>query len=71
VSIHLPLSRFLAGLHLHLEKFGLNFDSHELQVSPRPTPEQVIEPVLRTQVASVEVCSQIIFSIHVLYLVNF
>jgi E3 ubiquitin-protein ligase UBR2 len=52
VSIHLPLSRFLAGLHLHLEKFGLNFDSHELQVSPRPTPEQVIEPVLRTQVSS-------------------
>ncbi|PSN37650.1 E3 ubiquitin-protein ligase UBR2 [Blattella germanica] len=50
VSIHLPLSRFLAGLHLYLEKFGLNFDSHELQVSPRPTPEQLIEPVLRTQV---------------------
>ncbi|XP_069676845.1 E3 ubiquitin-protein ligase UBR2 isoform X3 [Periplaneta americana] len=50
VSIHLPLSRFLAGLHLHLEKFGLSFDSHELQVTPRPSPEQLIEPVLRTQV---------------------
>jgi len=52
VSIHLPLSRFLAGLHLHLEKYGLNFDSHELQISPRPTPEQLIEPVLRTQVST-------------------
>jgi E3 ubiquitin-protein ligase UBR2 len=51
VSIHLPLSRFLAGLHLHLEKFGLNFDSHELQVFPRPSPEQLIELVLRTQVS--------------------
>lgn len=50
VSIHLPLSRFLAGLHLHLEKFGLGFDSHELQLFPRPTPEQLIELVLRTQV---------------------
>lgn len=48
VSIHLPLSRFLAGLHLHLEKFGLNFNSHEFQ-STRPNPEEIIEPVLRTQ----------------------
>ncbi|XP_066999318.2 E3 ubiquitin-protein ligase UBR2 isoform X2 [Anabrus simplex] len=50
VSIHLPLSRFLAGLHLHLEKFGLNFYSQEFQGCPKPTPEQIIEPVLRTQV---------------------
>ncbi|XP_054260913.1 E3 ubiquitin-protein ligase UBR2 isoform X2 [Macrosteles quadrilineatus] len=50
VSIHLPLSRFLAGLHLHLEKFGLHFDSPEFQIPTKQTPEQIIEPVLRTQV---------------------
>lgn len=49
VSIHLPLSRFLAGLHLHLQKFGLEFTCSEFQMS-KPTPEQIIEPVLRTQV---------------------
>lgn len=54
VSIHLPLSRFFAGLYLHLDKFGLNFNSPELvslsAESIRLTPEQLIEPVLRTQV---------------------
>ncbi|XP_049790695.1 E3 ubiquitin-protein ligase UBR2 [Schistocerca nitens] len=50
VSIHLPLSRFLAGLHLHLEKFGLEFRSNEFKNIPKPTPELIIEPVLRTQV---------------------
>lgn len=50
VSIHLPLSRFLAGLHLYLEKFGLNFDSPEFQIFSKQSPEQIIEPVLRTQV---------------------
>lgn len=50
VSIHLPLSRFLAGLHLYLEKFGLNFDSPEFQIPAKQSPEQIIEPVLRTQV---------------------
>lgn len=55
VSIHLPLSRFLAGLHLHLEKFGLNFDSSEFQILTKQTPEQIIEPVLRTQVKIAQV----------------
>lgn len=64
VSIHVPLTRFLAGLHLCLEQYGLNYDSPELQVlpiaskstqdasvtPPRPTPVQIIEPILRTQV---------------------
>lgn len=50
VSIHLPLSRFLAGLYLHLEKFNLTFSSPEIQPSVPPQAEQIIEPVLRTQV---------------------
>lgn len=48
VSIHLPLSRFLAGLYVHLEKYGLTFDN----VAPnmeKPTPEQIIEPILCTR----------------------
>ncbi|XP_017779265.1 PREDICTED: E3 ubiquitin-protein ligase UBR2 isoform X2 [Nicrophorus vespilloides] len=49
VSIHLTLSRFLAGLHLHLEKFELSFDGPEFDM-PKPNPVQLIEPVLRTQV---------------------
>lgn len=49
VSIHLPLSRFLAGLFLHLEKHNLHFQSTELTIPTKPTPEQIIEPVLRTQ----------------------
>lgn len=50
VSIHLPLSRFLAGLHVQLEKFKLNFFSPPFSCANKPTPEQIIEPVLRTQV---------------------
>lgn len=50
VSIHLPLSRFLAGLYLLLEKHNLTFDSPEFQATVKPSPEQIIEPVLRTQV---------------------
>ncbi|KAI5739939.1 hypothetical protein M8J77_025327 [Diaphorina citri] len=54
VSIHLPLSRFLAGLYIHLDKFNLSFYSRELLSDncffSRLTPEQLIEPVLRTQV---------------------
>lgn len=54
VSIHLPLSRFLAGLHLYLEKYSLHFDGPEFQ-SLQPTPVQIIEPVLRTQVMIAQV----------------
>ncbi|XP_057659801.1 E3 ubiquitin-protein ligase UBR2 isoform X1 [Diorhabda carinulata] len=56
VSIHLPLTRFLAALHLHLEKFNLHFDGPEFQV-PKPTPIQIIEPVLRAQVMIAQVHS--------------
>lgn len=47
VSIHLPLSRFFAGLYVHFEKFGLNFDAVSAS-TPKPVPEQIIEPVLCT-----------------------
>ncbi|XP_034933670.1 E3 ubiquitin-protein ligase UBR2 [Chelonus insularis] len=49
VSIHLPLSRFLAGLFLYLEKYNLNFESEEFVISDNLTLEQLIEPVLRAQ----------------------
>jgi len=49
VSIHLPLSRFLAGLHLYLNHYGLSFEHSELQVA-KQSPEQIIEPVLRALV---------------------
>lgn len=49
VSIHLPLSRFLAGLFLHLEKFNLSFDGNEFQNASKPTLIEIIEPVLRAQ----------------------
>lgn len=49
VSIHLPLSRFLAGLHLYLDRYGLSFEHSELQTA-RQSPEQIIEPVLRALV---------------------
>lgn len=54
VSIHLPLSRFLAGLHLHLEKYGLEFDGPGFLIN-KPTLVQIIEPVLRTQVMIAQV----------------
>ena len=50
VSVHKPLSRFLAGLYLHLEKYGLDFFSSELNIDRRLPPEVLIEPALRTQV---------------------
>lgn len=48
VSIHLPLTRFLAGLYIHFEKFNLTFDNVST-TSDKPTPEEIIEPVLCTR----------------------
>lgn len=56
VSIHLPLSRFFAGLYLHLEKFGLTFDTITAKAT-KPSPEQIIEPVLCTQTMIAQVHS--------------
>ncbi|XP_011302105.1 E3 ubiquitin-protein ligase UBR2 [Fopius arisanus] len=49
VSIHLPLSRFLAGLFLYLEKYNLDYQSSEFMIQSKLSPEQLIEPVLRAQ----------------------
>lgn len=57
VSIHLPLSRFLAGLFLHLERYDLHFQSTEFINQTKPTPEQIIEPVLTAQVMISQVYS--------------
>ncbi|XP_037303445.1 E3 ubiquitin-protein ligase UBR1 isoform X2 [Manduca sexta] len=50
VSIHRPLSRYIAGLHLLLHRHGLSYHSREFdrQDKPKPTPEELIEPVLQT-----------------------
>lgn len=49
VSIHLPLTRFLAGLYVHFEKFDLTFDTAASSSADKPTPEQIMEPVLCTR----------------------
>ncbi|XP_028170096.1 E3 ubiquitin-protein ligase UBR1 [Ostrinia furnacalis] len=50
VSIHRPLSRFIAGLTLQLHRHGLSYHSREFDrpEKPKPTPEELIEPVLQT-----------------------
>ncbi|XP_059617918.1 E3 ubiquitin-protein ligase UBR1 [Phlebotomus argentipes] len=48
VSIHLPLSRFFAGLYLHLEKFGLSYYTVSAPSSGLSLVH-LIEPVLCTQ----------------------
>lgn len=52
VSIHLPLSRFLAGIHLFLEQYQLDFN----EIQPvKPSPVEIMEPVLRSQVMIAQV----------------
>lgn len=53
VSIHLPLSRFFAGLYLHLKKHDLTYDTVPMKrmkpdQSIEPKPDKIIEPVLCT-----------------------
>ncbi|XP_058984354.1 E3 ubiquitin-protein ligase UBR1 isoform X3 [Musca domestica] len=54
VSIHLPLSRFFAGIYLHLGTYGLNFD---MITRLKRTPEEIMEPILCTQVMMAQVHS--------------
>lgn len=55
VSVHLALSRFIAGMHLHLGKFDLNFNSEQLNMTDKPTPLQLVEPSLRMLVLVAQV----------------
>ncbi|XP_017891387.1 E3 ubiquitin-protein ligase UBR2 [Ceratina calcarata] len=57
VSVHLPLSRFLAGLFSYLEVHNLHFQCAEFINYAKPTLEQIIEPVLATQVMIAQVHS--------------
>lgn len=57
VSIHLPLSRFFAGIYLHLGKFGLNYDSIN---TLKRTPEELMQPILCTQAMIAQVRHNII-----------
>lgn len=55
VSVHLPLTRFFAGLYVYLEQYGLEFVAPEFQVPDKPVPEILMEPSLRTQVLLAQV----------------
>ena len=55
VSMHQPLTRLLAGLSLHMEKFGLDWDANEFDILEKPTPIEMIEPSLRTSVLIAQV----------------
>ncbi|XP_050074197.1 E3 ubiquitin-protein ligase UBR1 [Anopheles maculipalpis] len=55
VSVHLPLTRFLAGLYAVFERHDFTFDAFAPNTADYPTPEQIIEPVLcaRTMISQV------------------
>lgn len=55
VSIHLPLSRFFAGVYLHLEKYNLDYRTAMGQDKPTLEIEEIIEPVLCTQTMMAQV----------------
>lgn len=55
VSIHIPLYRFLAGLHLYLDRYN----HRELQYCEWKSPELIIEPVLRVLVLKSQVRAEI------------
>lgn len=55
VSMHLPLTRLLAGLNLHLEKFGFTYDCRDFEHGPKPSLVQLLEHPLRTAVMVAQV----------------
>ncbi|XP_037086448.1 E3 ubiquitin-protein ligase UBR2-like [Pollicipes pollicipes] len=55
VSLHLPLTRMLAGLHLHLGGFGLTFNAFEFEMENRPTIQQIVETSLRAVILTTQV----------------
>ena len=50
VSMHIPLTRLLAGLSVHMGKFGLTFSSNEFDIKEKPSIQSMLEPALRTMV---------------------
>ncbi|XP_060664254.1 E3 ubiquitin-protein ligase UBR1 isoform X1 [Drosophila nasuta] len=60
VSIHLPLSRFYAGIYLHLGAHDLTYDSLQAETEAlniKLTPREIIEPVLCTQAMIAQVAA--------------
>ncbi|XP_030378399.1 E3 ubiquitin-protein ligase UBR1 isoform X2 [Scaptodrosophila lebanonensis] len=58
VSIHLPLSRFYAGIYLHLGNHDMTYDSMAAEDdSFQLTPQEIIEPVLCTQAMIAQVAA--------------
>lgn len=49
VSLHQPLSRYIAGLHLRLHQHNLSYHSEELDIpdKSKPTPEELIGKCIR------------------------
>ncbi|RWS26023.1 E3 ubiquitin-protein ligase UBR2-like protein [Leptotrombidium deliense] len=50
VTIHLPLSRVVAGLLLHLTRYDINYNSEDFIVRKSSSPIQLMELPLRTAV---------------------
>ncbi|XP_016970698.1 E3 ubiquitin-protein ligase UBR1 isoform X2 [Drosophila rhopaloa] len=60
VSIHLPLSRFYAGIYLHLGAHDMTYDSLQAEteaLSIKLTPREIIEPVLCTHAMIAQVAA--------------
>ncbi|XP_034490388.1 E3 ubiquitin-protein ligase UBR1 isoform X2 [Drosophila innubila] len=60
VSIHLPLSRFYAGIYLHLGTHDLTYDGLQAETEAlniKLTPREIIEPVLCTQAMIAQVAA--------------
>ncbi|KAH8344886.1 hypothetical protein KR067_009786 [Drosophila pandora] len=60
VSIHLPLSRFYAGIYLHLGDHEMTYDSLQAETEAlqrKFTPREIIEPVLCTHAMIAQVAA--------------
>ncbi|XP_023176717.1 E3 ubiquitin-protein ligase UBR1 isoform X3 [Drosophila hydei] len=60
VSIHLPLSRFYAGIYLHLGAHDMTYDillAEAEALNIKLTPREIIEPVLCTQAMIAQVAA--------------
>ncbi|XP_078001009.1 E3 ubiquitin-protein ligase UBR2-like [Glandiceps talaboti] len=55
VSVHLPISRFLTGLHVHLQKHRVSYYSEGFLPNQPLSPSEMLEEPLRTQVMIAQV----------------